>query len=178
VAFSAGGDGGRETSDVCLHTMGDDLPPSQGAVNPKLARLFAFAALLVFAAVTLARWGVLAWQIWHVVVAMHDLESMWLDWRGPKDDRPPHKLTQSELARLLKPFHVHPRSIWPARRRRSDKHLKSGKGYWRVRLRTGMAGLLPRRHTDTRRQGRLDRPPARAITVFLAHPDLLSVQAS
>jgi hypothetical protein len=113
-----------------------------------------------------------------LVVAMHDLESMWLNWRGPKDDRPPHKLTQSELARLLKPFHVHPRSIWPARRRRSDKHLKSGKGYWRVRLRTGMAGLLPRRHTDTRRQGRLDRPPARAITVFLAHPDLLSVQAS
>jgi len=28
--------------------------------------------------------------------------------------------------------HIHPRSIWPARRRRSDKHLKSGKGYWRA----------------------------------------------
>jgi hypothetical protein len=31
------------------------------------ARLFAFAALPVFAAVTLAWWGVLAWLIWHVI---------------------------------------------------------------------------------------------------------------
>jgi len=48
--------------------MGDDLPPSQGAVKyPKLARLFAFAAALVFAAVTLAWWVFLAWLIWHVI---------------------------------------------------------------------------------------------------------------
>jgi hypothetical protein len=48
--------------------MGDDLPPSQWAVkHPKLARLFAFAALLVFAAVTLAWWGFLAWLIWRVI---------------------------------------------------------------------------------------------------------------
>jgi len=68
VAFSAGGDGGKEPSDICLHTMGDDLPPSQGAVkHPKLARLFAFAALLVFAAVTLAWWVFLAWLIWRVI---------------------------------------------------------------------------------------------------------------
>jgi hypothetical protein len=67
-----------------------------------------------------------------LVAAMHGFDSMWLDWRGPRDDRPPHKLNQSELARLLKPFHIHPRSIWPAHRRRSDKHLKSGKGYWRI----------------------------------------------
>jgi hypothetical protein len=32
-----------------------------------LARLFTFAALLVFGAVTLAWWGVLAWLIWHVI---------------------------------------------------------------------------------------------------------------
>jgi uncharacterized protein DUF3631 len=64
-----------------------------------------------------------------LVAAMHALESMWLDWRGPKDDRPPHKLNQSELARLLRPFGIRPRSIWPANRRRRDKHLKSAKGY-------------------------------------------------
>jgi len=41
-----------------------DLPPSQWEVkHPKLARLFAFAALLVFAAVTLAWWGFLAWHV-------------------------------------------------------------------------------------------------------------------
>ena len=68
VAFSPGGDGGKETSDICLHTMGDDLPPSQGAVKyPKLARLLAFVALLVFGAVTLAWWGFLAWLICHVI---------------------------------------------------------------------------------------------------------------
>jgi hypothetical protein len=33
-----------------------------------------------------------------LVAAMHTLDSMWLDWRGAKDDRPPHKLNQSELA--------------------------------------------------------------------------------
>ena len=38
-----------------------------------MARLFALAALLVFAAVTFAWWGFLAWLIWHViVVAVHD----------------------------------------------------------------------------------------------------------
>jgi hypothetical protein len=31
MAFSDGGDGGsKETSDICLHIMGDDLPPSRG----------------------------------------------------------------------------------------------------------------------------------------------------
>jgi hypothetical protein len=40
----------------------------QGAVkHPKLARLFAFAALLVFGAMTLAWWGLLAWLIWHAI---------------------------------------------------------------------------------------------------------------
>jgi hypothetical protein len=32
-----------------------------------LARLFTFATLLVFAAVTLGWWAFLAWLIWHVV---------------------------------------------------------------------------------------------------------------
>jgi hypothetical protein len=66
-----------------------------------------------------------------LVAAMHALDSLWLDWRGPKDDRPAHKLNQSELARLLRPFRIRPRSIWPAQRRRRDTHLRSGKGYWR-----------------------------------------------
>ena len=34
---------------------------------PNLARLFAFAALLVFGAVALAWWGVFGWLIWHVI---------------------------------------------------------------------------------------------------------------
>jgi len=67
-AFSAGGDGGKEPPDICLHSMVDDLPPSQWAdKHPKLARLFASVTLLVFAAVTLAWWGFLAWLIWRVI---------------------------------------------------------------------------------------------------------------
>jgi hypothetical protein len=35
-------------------------------INYPSYRLFAFTALLVIAAVTLAWWGFLAWLIWHV----------------------------------------------------------------------------------------------------------------
>ena len=43
------------------------IPIYGGAVRGNLARLFACAALLIFAAVTLAWWGFLAWLIWHVI---------------------------------------------------------------------------------------------------------------
>jgi len=43
------------------------IPIYGRAVRGNLARLFAFVALLVFAAVTLAWWGFLAWLIWHVI---------------------------------------------------------------------------------------------------------------
>jgi hypothetical protein len=78
-----------------------------------------------------------------LVAAMHALDSMWHDWRGAKDDRPPHKLNQSELARLLRPFNIRPRSIWPPHRRRSDKHLKSQKGYWRSDFESAWGAYCP-----------------------------------
>ena len=43
------------------------IPIYGRAVWGKLARLFAFAALLVFGAVALAWWGFLAWLIWRVI---------------------------------------------------------------------------------------------------------------
>ena len=43
------------------------IPIYGRAVWGNLARLFAFAALLVFGAVTLAWWGFLAWLIWRAV---------------------------------------------------------------------------------------------------------------
>ena len=39
----------------------------------------------------------------------------WAEWRGVNDDRSPHKLTQSELARLLQPFGIRSKTIWPLR---------------------------------------------------------------
>ena len=43
------------------------IPIYWRAVRGNLARLFAYVALLVFGAVTLAWWGFLAWLIWHVI---------------------------------------------------------------------------------------------------------------
>jgi Protein of unknown function (DUF3631) len=55
-------------------------------------------------------------------------ESGWADYRGMHEDRQPRKLNKEELARLLKPFRIRPRSIWPLKRRKGDH---SRKGYYR-----------------------------------------------
>src|SRR5262249_33210239 len=52
-------------------------------------------------------------------------DNFWNEWRGLQDDRPPRKLTQSELSSLLRPFGICPKTVWPARRRLGDK---SGRG--------------------------------------------------
>jgi hypothetical protein len=52
----------------------------------------------------------------------------WNEWRGPHDDRPPRKLTQGELAQLLRPFGIRSKTIWPPQRRPGDK---SRRGYLR-----------------------------------------------
>jgi hypothetical protein len=57
------------------------------------------------------------------------LDSGWDEWRGPHDDQRACKLTKSELARLLRPFHIYPRTIWPVPRQPGDK---SAKGYLRA----------------------------------------------
>jgi len=50
-------------------------------------------------------------------------DGMWSNWRGVRDDLQPHKPTQQELSRLLRPFGIRPKSIW------FDGHSKSRKGY-------------------------------------------------
>jgi Protein of unknown function (DUF3631) len=71
-----------------------------------------------------------------LVEALIALDSLWDDWRGPHDDRPPRKLTQSELARLLRPFGIRPHTIWPAQRRAG---AKSSKGYSRSQFEAAWA---------------------------------------
>jgi Protein of unknown function (DUF3631) len=64
-----------------------------------------------------------------LVAALLDLnDGDWNEWRGPKEDRPPHKLSQSELAATLRPFHIRPRTIWPAKR---QPGTRSSRGYLR-----------------------------------------------
>jgi Protein of unknown function (DUF3631) len=56
-------------------------------------------------------------------------ESGWSEYRGARDDQAPRKFTQGEMARLLRPFGVRPRSIWPLTKRRQG--TSSRKGYYR-----------------------------------------------
>lgn len=73
-------------------------------------------------------------------------DSLWAEWRGPNDERAPRKLTQGELARLLRPFHIRPRTIWPARRRPDDR---SSRGYWRHQFESAWRAYCPLGDTPT-----------------------------
>ena len=66
-------------------------------------------------------------------------DSLWHDWRGLRDDRPARKLSQSELARLLRPFSIRPHVIWPANRMPGDKSFR---GLPAIEIRVGVGRLL------------------------------------
>jgi len=73
-------------------------------------------------------------------------DSFWNEWRGPNDDRPPRKLTQGELARMLRPFEIRPRTIWSAQRRPGDK---SSRGYLRSQFEIAWRAYCPSADTPT-----------------------------
>jgi hypothetical protein len=73
-------------------------------------------------------------------------DGFWHEWRGVSDDRPPRKLTQSELARLLRPFGIRPKTIWPAQRRPGDK---SKRGYARTQFEAAWRAYTPAASTPT-----------------------------
>ena len=65
-----------------------------------------------------------------LIAELHDLaDGMWLEYRGVRDDQPPRKLTPAEMARLLGPFGIKPRTVWPPGGR--NERAKSRKGYYR-----------------------------------------------
>jgi Protein of unknown function (DUF3631) len=68
-------------------------------------------------------------------------EGFWADWRGPNDDRPPRKLNQSDLSRLLRPFQIRPRSI-----RLGDR---TARGYMREWFESAWASYCPPADTAT-----------------------------
>jgi Protein of unknown function (DUF3631) len=61
------------------------------------------------------------------LVAMDD--AGWAEWRGLEDNQQPRQLAQGELARLLAPFGIRPRTVWPQRRNLGSS--RSQKGYLR-----------------------------------------------
>jgi hypothetical protein len=82
-----------------------------------------------------------------LVAALLGLDhGLWSEWRGPNDDRPPRKLTQGELSRLLRPFGIWPKTIWPAHRRPGDK---SSRGYLRSQFETAWHAYCPSPDTPT-----------------------------
>jgi hypothetical protein len=68
-------------------------------------------------------------------------ESAWGEYRGARDDQTPRKLTQGEMARLLRPFGIRPRSIWPMMKRRNG--MSSRKGYYRCHFETAWKQYCP-----------------------------------
>ena len=76
-----------------------------------------------------------------LITALLELEdSLWHDWRGPKDDRAPRKINPSELARLLRSFGIIPRTVWPMPRRPSSK---SRRGYSRSQFEAVWSAYCP-----------------------------------
>jgi hypothetical protein len=63
-------------------------------------------------------------------------DGRWSEWRGPRDDRMPRKLTQGGLALMLAPFGIRPKTIWPAHRGATDKSVK---GYRREQFEAAWA---------------------------------------
>jgi hypothetical protein len=68
-------------------------------------------------------------------------DGYWGEWRGPNDDRPSRNLTQGELAKLLRPFGIVPRTIWPVHRRAIDK---SSRGYMKSQFEQAWRAYCPR----------------------------------
>jgi hypothetical protein len=54
--------------------------------------------------------------------------AMWSEWRGARGNQQPRRLSQGELAKLLKPFGIRPQTIWPLNRVPGSK---SSKGYYK-----------------------------------------------
>jgi Protein of unknown function (DUF3631) len=65
-----------------------------------------------------------------LITALLDIEeSGWSEYQGVRDDQQPRRLSVGEMARLLRPFGIRPRSVWPMAKRR--KTSSSRKGYYR-----------------------------------------------
>lgn len=70
----------------------------------------------------------------------------WNEWRGSSDDGQPRKLTQGELARLLRPFHIRSKTIWRRQRQPGDQ---SKRGYLRSQFEETWRRYCPSSDTPT-----------------------------
>ena len=82
-------------------------------------------------------------------------DALWADWRGPNDDRPPRKLNQSDMARLLRPFGIRPRTI-----RLGLQQTNTARGYLREQFETAWAAYCPPSDTPTQASNVISLPRA------------------
>jgi hypothetical protein len=86
-----------------------------------------------------------------LIPALAGLEdSIWSEWTGLDGTAAPHMLTQGDIGRLLRPFGIKSKALWPPRRGRRDQQRER---VLPCAVRGGM-GLLLRteRHTATPQQ--------------------------
>jgi hypothetical protein len=86
-------------------------------------------------------------------------DNFWNEWRGLNDDRSPHKLTQGELSRLLRPFRIRPKTIWPILRRPGDK---SSRGYERKQFEAAWTAYCASGDTPAHRSKIINLPKSQA----------------
>jgi Protein of unknown function (DUF3631) len=72
-----------------------------------------------------------------LVIELLDVNDFWSDWH---DARPGRKLTQTDIGRLLRPFHIKSKSIWPRQRTASSR---SRKGYSRDQFESAWRSYCP-----------------------------------
>jgi hypothetical protein len=69
-------------------------------------------------------------------------DAPWSEWHGLRDDQQPRRLSPGELAKMLAPFGIRPRTIWPLGRTPGCQRLPP------LAIRGGVA-LLRERHAVT-----------------------------
>jgi hypothetical protein len=82
-----------------------------------------------------------------LVADLNEIEDgLWSEWRGPGDDQQPRRLSQGELARMLRPFGIKPRTVWPIPR---TQNARSAQGYYRVDFERAWTSYCPPANTAT-----------------------------
>jgi hypothetical protein len=89
-----------------------------------------------------------------LIPALAGLEdNLWSEWTGLEDAAAPHVVTTGDIGRLLRPFNIRSKTIWPPQRRQGTK---SESGYYRCQFEAAWGLLLrTKRHTATHEQNQV-----------------------
>ena len=99
-----------------------------------------------------------------LITALLDIEeSGWSEYRGVRDDQAARKLTQGEMARLLRPFNITPRSIWPLGKQRQS--VGSRKGYYRAQCEQAWQRYCPAEETSEQKAKAIGTKKAKPKTI-------------